>query len=243
MSITIPANLTYAAVLYTRNFDAAYLFYLLAKKISDEGLSTKIVPGLVCAAEHESIEQTNCTWVVEYCKAAFPSVVFEEVSMVRYDRFLTGDYSSAEAKAKTEKEHEDAGVDQVNSWLSTKPDGTTLAVYSGNCKVLVDSHFDSMEEWAGATFDNIRSGRNRTRLATMPWRSKGTDITLYRPFIEANKTRYEIYKEIKDAGLTGLIDNTIGCTLSRATETNNYTQACGECYLCKEKEWIKLQHA
>ena len=243
MSITIPANLTYAAVLYTRNFDAAYLFYLLAKKISDEGLSTKIVPGIVSAAEHESIEQTKCNWVVEYCKAAFPSVEFEEVSMVRYDQYLTSDYTSAEATEKSEKEHADAGIDQVNSWLSAKPDDVTIAIYSGNCTTMSNSHLDAMEEWCGKSYDLARSTRDRTRLTVIPWRSKGTDINVYRPFIEANKTRYELYKEIKDAGLTGLIDNTIGCTLTRPTETNNYTQPCGECYLCKEKEWLKIQHS
>lgn len=243
MNITIPANLTYAAVLFTRNFDSAYLFYLLAKKISDEGLSTKIVPGLVCGAEVETTESKNVNWTVEYCKAAFPSVVFEEVSQVRYDSRVTENLSAEEMKNILVNVHQNAGVDQVNSWLSDKPDGTTFAIYTGNCEPLIDSHFDAMESWCGATFDNHRSLRGRSRMSSVPWRTKETDITVYRPFIEANMTRYDVYAKIKEDNLMSLVDRTIGCTFGRPVETNNYTQACGECYLCKEKEWIKLQHA
>ena len=238
---TIPDNCTHLMVKMTRNFDSAYMFYLLAKKVAEnDSLNPVIVPAVICGAAHEALEERVVGLVIEYMKAAFPNVNISELHQVRYDMTVDKNRSLLDSLVT---EHQNAGIDMVQGWLSTIPDDSVVVMYSGDCEPLTDENFDTIESHFGRSHDNIRVLKGRHRYTEVPWKSKGTTFPIYQPFISENMTRLEVYGEMKEQGLNSLIDNTMSCSMSTAEATNGYTDPCGVCYYCDEKAWIKLQHA
>lgn len=238
---TIPNNCTHMVVKMTKNFDSAYMFYLLAKKIAeDDSLNPVIIPALISDSTHEAIEARVTGLVVEYMKAAFPNVNIDDTHQVRYDNTVDKNRSLRDSLVE---QHQNSGVDMAQGWLSTIPDDSIVVMYNGDCEPLTDENFDAMEAHFGRSHDHIRALKGRPRINEMPWKSKGTTFPIYHSFINENMTRLEVYGEMKELGLNSLIDNTISCSMGDGEATNNYTQPCGVCYYCDEKAWIKLQHA
>lgn len=233
--ITIPDGTDYIFCGISRKFHQAVHFYLLVKKINDEGLNIEVHPAMCSPEWAEEHDTTVGNWVVAYVKAAFPAVTIGELRQVRYNL----PDGTALSGTVTAQKHRENSEEMAKSFVASVPSGKKVVIYTGDVELPDDATFAKIAESTDKVdeVEAYKQFRNRERVTSVSTDTHG-DVPIMRPFVENNVTAYDVYKMMKDNDLMSFLDHTSPCNFTNmdgTTDTNNFPHI--------ELEWVKTQYA
>lgn len=231
MDVTVSEDLDVAFVLLTPNFDSALLLYLLCEKIAAQNLKVQIHVGVCVLAEEEKQFLDVVRQIAYHISSIFPNIINSHIRGVRY--YIPVDHWHNKLSA-----HTIACKEWAITFSNEFADNINIACYVADSSPLDENNLVEMENLYVKDFTKMRLMGTRARTTVVS--SESRNIQVFRPFVDNNVSRKEVYSKLKQLDLLYLYDKTFSCTLPPKYEhVHKYSEPCGECYGCLEREYIK----
>lgn len=231
--ITIPEGTDYIFCGINRNFHQAVHFYLLVKKVNDEGLNIEVHPAIVSLEWQETFDMGAAKWIVEYTKAAFPAVHIGEIRQVRYHM----PEDEVENFQVAQQKHTENSYELVRNFCASVPSNKKIVIYTGDVELPNDEVFAQIAEMSNREkeVEDYKLYRGRSRITLVETETHG-EVPILRPFVENNITAYDVYGMMVDNDITVFLDHTTGsnCTTPDFKDDD---------FTSLELAWIKTQYS
>ena len=228
VTIDIAPEHTKLGVMFSGGVESTLLLYMLAKKVSEEGLTgVSIIPIHGEHVENEDYISPSCVATLDRIQEAFPDIDIQEIHFFRYSRGAPGMGETVEAIIG-EKQNTDVEIAKT-----LKQDGEVDVFYNGRNANSNESTIagDNQAMMEAAELHRSTKNTQPDNIETETIRTVGdVTVNLLRPFEEVDKKwTVGMYYDLQ---ITDILEGTVSCPMFITT-----TEPCGECWSCTEREW------
>lgn len=244
MNIVFESDATYLTVDCTGGFKSALLLYLSAKRISECGYDTIIIP-LVTNRINGSgdprwdrpLAEESVRSVVTYIRSVFPRIEIRDPEIINANFYWISvpvynrDYNMIDVSEKTLLRHVYDFV--INPFCYDEPDARkgvpSVISLNAQCRTYTSEHKPPYT--VDKLFDN---SIHLERGSGIRHSVKGGAVIVWQPFFNLNKV------QLVDIANNLNIKDELKLLTQNCESSLKDGETCGVCYKCKENDWAKL---